>query len=329
MIVYVKEQGACVRKRGSRILIEKDDQTLREIPLKDTAAVAVFGNVQVTTQALAVLLDAGIPLSLLSRHGRLRGRLVPDDPRDAGLLLAQFGASTNAASSLAAARALVGAKLWNSAAVIGEFHSNHPALALEGDVTALKAAAHAAVAAATVAEVMGHEGAGAALYFGAFASMNLSGLPFPGRRKHPATDPVNALLSLAYTLATNEIHALLAAAGLAPEFGFLHSPDRTRPSLALDLVEPFRSSLCDRLVLRLVNTRVLRAEHFGSRPAGGGVILLPDAFAAFLTAYEEAVESPRTGAPNGFRHAFQMQADGLVGWLRGNPSFLPWLEEDS
>ena len=223
---------------------------------------------------------------------------------------------------------LVGAKLWNSAAVIGVFHSNHPALPLEGDVTALKAGVQSALAAANVAEAMGHEGAGAALYFAAFSSMNLSGLPFPGRRKHPATDPVNALLSLAYTLATNEIHALLAAVGLAPEFGFLHSAERTRPSLALDLVEPFRSSLCDRLVLRLVNTRVLRPEHFGCRPADGGVILLPDAFAAFLGAYEEAVESPRTGAPNGFRRVFQEQADVLVRWIRGGPPFLPWMEEE-
>jgi len=329
MIVYVKEQGACLRKRGSRILIEKEDRILREIPLKDTAAVALFGNVQVTTQAMAVLLDSGIPLSLFSRHGRLRGRLVPDDPRDAGLLLAQFQASTNPTFCLDSARGLVAAKLWNSAAVILEFHSNHSAAALEGDAAALKAAAQSALDSTTTAEAMGHEGAGAALYFRAFSSMNLSGLPFPGRRKHPATDPLNALLSLAYTLTTNEIHSLLSAQGLAPEFGFLHSPDRTRPSLALDLVEPFRAPLCDRLVLRLVNTRVLRPEHFGARPAGGGVILLPDAFAAFLAAYEEAVESPRACAPNGLRRVFEEQVAAFAGWIRGGPQFIPWIEKDS
>lgn len=329
MIVYVKEQGACLHKRGSRILVEKEDQTLREIPLKDTEAVALFGNVQVTTQAMAVLLDAGIPMALYSRHGRLRGRLVPEEPRDAGLLLAQLQASTDAARCLTAARTMVAAKLWNSAAVIREFHSNHPDAALEGEVTALKAAAHAALAAATTAEAMGHEGAGAARYFAAFASMNLSGLPFPGRRMHPAVDPLNALLSLAYTLATNEMRSLLDGHGLSPEIGFLHSPERTRPSLALDLVEPFRGPLCDRLVLRLVNTLVLRAEHFGSRPGGAGVILLPDAFEVFLAGYEEAMESPRTGAPNGFRRVFQEQVAGCAAWLRGGPHFIPWVEEDS
>jgi len=328
MIVYVKEQGASLRKRGARILVEKDDQILREIPLKDTAAVGLFGNVQVTTQAMAVLLDAGIPLSLFSRRGRLRGRLVPDEPRDAGLLLAQFQTTTNAASCLDAARGLVAAKLWNSATVILEFHSNHPGAGLEGDATALKAAAHSALAATTTEEAMGHEGAGAALYFKAFASMNLSGLPFPGRRKHPAPDPLNALLSLAYTLVTNELHALLGASGLAPEFGFLHSPDRTRPSLALDLVEPFRAPLCDRLVLRLVNLRILRPEHFGTQPAGGGVILLPAAFAEFLAAYEEAVEAPRTGAPEGLRRVFESQVAAVSTWLRGGPHFIPWIEED-
>ena len=77
-VIYIREQGSVVRKRGSRLLVEKDGATLLEIPLRQTETVAVFGSVQVTTQALSELLDRGIPLALYSRNGRFKGHLVPD-----------------------------------------------------------------------------------------------------------------------------------------------------------------------------------------------------------------------------------------------------------
>ena len=72
-VVYIREQGAVVCKRGSRILVEKEGETLLEILLRQTDSVAVFGNVQVTTQALSELLERGIPLALYTRHCRLKG----------------------------------------------------------------------------------------------------------------------------------------------------------------------------------------------------------------------------------------------------------------
>ena len=77
-VVYVKEQGASVHKRGGRMVVEKDGAVLAEVPLRETELVAVFGSVQVTTQAMSELLDRGIPLALYTRHGRLKGRLEPE-----------------------------------------------------------------------------------------------------------------------------------------------------------------------------------------------------------------------------------------------------------
>lgn len=86
--VYICEPGAVVARRGRRLLVQKDSQTLLEIPLRETAAVLLFGPVQVTTQALALLFHQRIPLALLSRHGQLRGRLSPALAANADLRLA-------------------------------------------------------------------------------------------------------------------------------------------------------------------------------------------------------------------------------------------------
>ncbi|MBZ5724349.1 MAG: CRISPR-associated endonuclease Cas1 [Acidobacteriia bacterium] len=328
-VVYVKEQGAIIRKHGGRILVEKDEALLLEIPLRQTDSVAVFGNVQVTTQALSELLDRGIPLALYTRYGRLKGHLVPDLSKNVPLRVAQYRAALDAEASLEFAKAVVGAKLRNAGRLLADYRSNYPSDLLASAGEALRNAVERAAAAANHGELLGYEGSAAAAYFGAFAAMNRSPLPFDGRRKHPATDPINALLSLGYTLVMNEIRAAAEGAGMEPHLGFLHKVDYGRPSLALDLLEPFRSPVVDRLTLRLVNERILTAEDFATRQAGGtpgSVILLPDSFRKYLEAYEAAVSEPRERAPTGLRDAWRADVERLAAAIRDGGGFAPYCE---
>lgn len=54
----------------------------------------------------------------------------------------------------------------------------------------------------------------------------------------------------------HEAAALLEGLGLDPYLGFLHQMGYGRVSLALDVMEPFRAPVADRLVLKLFNKRV-------------------------------------------------------------------------
>ena len=334
-VVYVKEQGAIIRKHGGRILVEKDDTLLLEIPLRQTDSVAMFGNVQVTTQALSELLDRGIPLALYTRHGRLKGHLVPDISKNVPLRVAQYRTALDEAASLGIAKVVVRAKLRNAGKLLADYRGNYPSDLLASAYAAVREAGDSVASAADHSELLGREGAAAAAYFAAFAEMNRSELPFDGRRKHPATDPINGLLSLGYTLAMNEIRAVVEGTGLEPHLGFLHKVDYGRPSLALDLLEPFRSPLVDRLTLRLVNERILTAADFGRRMAGGvpagmagSVVLLPDSFRRYLEAYEAAVNEPRERAPRGLRDAWRADVEKLAAAIRDGGVFAPYCEED-
>jgi CRISPR-associated protein Cas1 len=329
-VVYITEQGATVCKRGGRILVEKKGETLLDLPLRQTLAVAVFGNVQVTTQALSELLDRGIGLTFFTRNGRLKGHLAPEAGKNAPVRLAQYRAATDPAASLGFARALVSAKLHNSAATVGRYRSNYPSETLAAAERKIEEAAGAAHGSPDLAELLGREGAGAAAYFEAFREMNRGALPFDGRKKHPAPDPINALLSLSYTLAMNEIRGAVEAHGLDPLLGFLHQPEWGRPSLALDLLEPFRGPLADRLTLRLVNERILKEEDFARRadgPLAGSVILMPEAWKRYILEYERAAAEPAPGAPRGLRGAMRDQVENLCAALRDGSPFRPYREE--
>lgn len=328
-VVYVKEQGAVIRKRGSRLVVEKDGETLTELLTRHTDSVSVFGGVQVTTQAMSEMLERGIGLTLYTRHGRLKGHLVPEESKNVQIRLAQFRVAFDEPGCMWTARAIVRAKLLNSADLLADYGSNYALEEFTRAEATLKRLAGECGAAASRAELLGKEGAGAAAYFQALARADRSEIPFEGRRKHPATDPVNALLSFGYTLAMNELRGLVEGMGMDPHVGFLHEPDYGRPSLALDLLEAFRAPLIDRLTLRLFNERVFTEKDFGRRVSGrdpGSVVLVPEAFGRYLERYEEAVREPRKAAPGGFREAFAAEAAKVRQWLQTGVPFEPYRE---
>ena len=99
----------------------------------------------------------------------------------------------------------------------------------------------------------------------------------------------------------------------------------------MDLLEPFRAPVVDRLTLRLVNERILTGADFGTRVTGtaaGGVILLPDSLQKYLAAYEAAVTEPRTRAPVGLRNAWRGDVERLAAAIREGAGFQPYCEEE-
>ncbi len=274
--LYLTEQGSILRKAGDRLIIEKEDEVLLDIPYHKLETVLLFGNVHVTTQAMAELLEKGVSLSMFSRHGHYRGSLEPPRGKNIDLRIAQFEAFRDHDRALGLARAIVAAKIGNGGSVLDLYQRHHEAGPdFAGRRQALDDAVAACASVTDIARLDGVEGSAAREYFGLAMQFNKSELAWPGRVKHPATDPLNALLSLTYTLLMNELAALLEGSGLDPYLGFLHHVDYGRPSLALDLMEPFRHPVADRLVL--VNRRVLEAGDF---QPGGEAEGIPPEFGA-------------------------------------------------
>src|SRR5437879_11639210 len=85
---------------------------------------------------------------------------------------------------------------------------------------------------------------------------------FQTRNRRPPRDPVNALLSLAYSLLSKDFTVACAAVGFDPMMGFYHQPRFGRPALALDLMEPFRPLIAESAVLNAINTRMVTPKDF-------------------------------------------------------------------
>jgi len=183
---------------------------------------------------------------------------------------------------------MVAAKIANGRSVLMREVRNHGSNEpIEAAIKHLAASLRRVRHVTTVPEILGIEGDAANCYFGVFnALLKGNGFKFGGRVRRPPTDPVNALLSFAYTLITHECASALQGVGLDPYVGFLHQDRPGRVSLAVDLLEEFRAPWADRFVLTLINRQQVKLNDFVTE-ASGAVRLTDDARKTLLVAWQE------------------------------------------
>jgi CRISPR-associated protein Cas1 len=178
-----------------------------------------------------------------------------------------------------------------------------------------------------VSTVVGLEGRASAIYFEAFGKMFRKDIQFTIRTRRPPQDPVNSLLSLGYTLITNEMFSLTSAIGFDPYIGFLHGVDYGRPSLALDLIEEFRHAIVDRLTLELINKEILTRDDFEEKE--GGIYLKEEPRKKYFAQYEKRMltsfQDEETKEEINFRKMFLKQAQIFAKTIQERVSYKPFL----
>jgi CRISP-associated protein Cas1 len=258
----VTEQGTRVRLEGEQLAITRGDDVLQRVRLAGVRELLLFGEVEVTTAALAALARRGIDLVYLSPWGYFRARLVGPHSAQAALRLAQYRRCQEESFAAAVAAAMVGGKIAHQRQVLLRAQRRLRDEAVAVALGRLRLLGEECARCANLERLRGLEGQAAALYFAHFGKLLLRPeMVFSGRSRRPPRDPVNACLSFGYTLLTNVVATEVLRCGLDPMLGLFHQPLHNRPSLALDLVEEFRPFV-DALVLRLVNRGQLSPDDF-------------------------------------------------------------------
>lgn len=266
-VAYVLEQGTSVNLDGERLVIRKGNATIHALHIFKLEQLVLVGNVSLSPPALACLLDRGVDTVFMSMNGRYRGRLQGPFSKNITLRCEQFRRMTDPTFCLAIARAMVAGKLSNLRTALQRLNRSREALELDDHILDLKLLAQRAMEAQDIESLRGYEGRGAVRYFDGFARGFLAdGVNFRRRVRRPPTDPVNALLSLGYTLLFNTVMAATSLVGFDPYLGCLHTVEYGRPSLPLDLMEEWRPVIVDSLVLSAFNLKVITRDDFVLSP---------------------------------------------------------------
>jgi len=323
--LYVLEQGATVGRSGERLVVRRREGEDASIRLLDVSQLSLYGNVQLSAQALRALAERGIPVFHHTYGGWLTAVTTAVPSRNVELRVRQYRVADEEGRALPIARAMVAGKLRNQRTLL---RRNHP-----GEVGAVLAEltryARLAQEAPSTDRLFGLEGMAARVYFSSFAGMlrDPMGFDLAGRDRRPPPDPVNATLSFLYALLVKDAVRALLAVGLDPYRGVYHRLRYGRPSLALDLMEEFRPLVADSVALGLINNRVLERRDFVVR--GRSCALREDARREVVRAYEARMDTlirhPLFGYQVSYRRILEIQARLLARAIAGEiPAYRPF-----
>jgi len=297
--LFVTTEGAYLSKDGECLVARIDGETRLRVPITYLESVVCIGRVSCSPQALEHCALNGVAVTHLTDTGRFLARL--EGPVSGNVLVRriQYRWADDTGRTAGLARAFITGKLANTRLVLRrgsrEASGADTRSALTQAADRLDHLLRRLPHETDLDTLRGIEGEAARLYWAAFPSLLVGGDPqitFTGRSRRPPTDPMNALLSFLYTLLVHDIRAALEGQGLDPQVGYLHRDRPGRPSLALDMMEEFRSVLADRLALTLINRGQLRAHGF-HRLDAGGVVMDDPTRRTVITAWQERKRDER------------------------------------
>lgn len=317
--LYVSDQGAYVRVKHQQFQVYSDKELRCSVPASRVSHIVLFGCCNLSHGAVGLALKRRIPVLYLASNGRYFGRLATEGHAQVEYLTQQVQKSLTPDFALTQAKNIILGKLHNSVIVLKRMNRRRKTKQTTEAIQQINALATKIAEATSIDTMLGYEGQSAALYFRAYGTLLKGKFTFEKRTRRPPTDPTNSLLSLGYTLLSQNIHSMVEAAGLHTHFGNLHMPQKNRPSLVCDLVEEFRAPVVDSMVSYLINSNIFTEEDFTPPDARGGVYLFPDALKKFLKHWETVLNKnithPHTGYKVSYRRCFELQVWEYVACL--------------
>jgi CRISPR-associated endonuclease Cas1 len=266
--VHVLDPEARIHLDDGLLVVERPQQKPVRLRLPEILSVSVHGRAAITTPSVHALLAEGVPVIWRSQSGYYLGQTLDLSRQTARARRAQYAAQGTPLALSLSQRFVVG-KLNNMRALLRRRAPENARISAA--TTTLADAARRAGQAKGLDTLRGIEGAASAAYFDCWPDLlkgDAAALGFPGRQRRPPVGPVNALLSYYYAVLAGHCSTAAIGAGLDPAEGFLHTARSGRPSLALDLLEPFRSVVADSTALFTLNTGEIGTSDFTSEEDG-------------------------------------------------------------
>lgn len=317
-ILVVQSYGTQIGLRGGEFTVTQKKEVLRKLPVHQVRSIYIYGAVQITAQAVQSCLELSIDVAYFSGAGRFLGSLqgLPASGIDARR--GQYELFDKDFCQIKLAGECIRAKIRNQRVMLMR-NGDPPKEVLKR----LAYAADNAASAASIDEIRGIEGGAAAVYFSQFSSMLKTDgrltFDFQKRTRRPPRDPVNALLSLGYSVMVKELAGICHTIGLDPFCGFFHRPRYGRPALALDLMEEFRPLIADSVAISLINRSEVDENDFIFSARG---VALNDRgrrrfWEAWFRRLDTEVSHPQFGYRMSYRRMMEVQARQLWRYVRG------------
>lgn len=326
--LYITSGNRYLSLDGENVVVLEKQQEIGRIPLHNLQAIVTLGYTGASPALMGACVQRNIELSFMSGNGRFLARVTGEVKGNVTLRKQQYRVSDDREKSIKIARNFILGKVYNSRWVLERAGRDY-AMRLDAELIRKKSLYLAQRMkkirmCENSEELLGLEGEAASVYFSVFDELILQqkkDFYFHGRNKRPPLDNVNAMLSFAYSLLASMCGSALESVGLDPYVGFFHTDRPGRMSLALDLMEEFRSIMADRFVLTLINKRIMKSDHF-MKKENGAVIMSDEGRKLFISAWQskkqETITHPFLNEKIEWGMAPYVQSMLLARYLRGD-----------
>ncbi|GAA0465899.1 type I-B CRISPR-associated endonuclease Cas1b [Halococcus dombrowskii] len=305
---HVFSDGRLERHNDTVRLVTEDDEK-KYLPIENAEALFLHGQIDYNTRLMSFLNDEGVAAHVFGWKDYYAGSVMPERGQTSGqTLVEQVRSYDDPDARLSIARAFVAGSIHNMRANVSYYHNRgHDFQSVIDELATIREGLDEA---AGISELMGMEAGARRAYYSTFDAILPDGFVFGGRRYNPPSNEVNSLISFGNSLVYANCVSAIRATALDPAVSYLHEPGDRRYSLALDIAEPFKPVLADRVIFRLLNRGQLTTDSFETEL---NACLLTDAGRkTFSKAFEETldrtVEHPHLNRKVSYQYLLRIEA---------------------
>jgi len=300
-IMYVTTIGSKIGKSGECFTVWCPDGTKNQVPIKDVEHICVFGNVQITTQAITAMVYNGGSISYFSSGGWFIATTSSPISKNINLRIEQFRRFGDPVFCITLAKKIVSAKVMNQRTLLRRNHSGR----IDTILDSIKRCQKHVHNCKDIESIRGYEGNAARDYWEGYQQLikNPEIWHMNGINRRPPKDEINAMISYGYSLLLRDFITASIEEGMDYLYGFFHAVVPGRPALALDMMEPYRPIIVDSVVLRMINEGIASKEQFSTIDAG--VFMSPKVKQKLIYMYEKRMDEMITHPVFGYRLSYR------------------------
>lgn len=291
--LYITSEDIYLSLDGENVVANREREPIARFPLHTLQDIITFSYSGASPALMGACAKRNIGFAFCNQRGRFLARVNGESNGNVLLRREQYRIAEDDARSVEISKNMIFGKIYNSRWSIERTCRDHSLRVdtnkLRNASGILKLSLEGVLNVLNLEELRGVEGSSATVYFGILDDMILNNKEtfcFKTRNRRPPLDPVNAMLSFAYSLLNNDCASALESVGLDSYVGFLHRDRPGRSSLSLDLMEELRPCIADRFVISFINNRRVNESDFIYEESGA-VFLTDSARKTFLNAWQE------------------------------------------
>jgi CRISPR-associated protein Cas1 len=325
--IYIFSDGELKRKENT--LYFQNEKGKKYVPVENTSEIMVFGEVTLNKKLLEFLSQQEIILHYFNHYGYYMGTFYPREHYNSGyMILKQAEFYLDKEKRIDLAKRFVEGAMLNIKKVLS-YYLNRDKL-VSKYIDRIDRVSPAIEKCNNISELMAIEGNIREQYYNAFDNiLENEDFIFKERTRRPPRNRLNSLISFGNSLFYTRVLSEIYKTHLDPRIGFLHTTNQRRFTLNLDVSEPFKPIIVDRIIFNLINKNMIKTKHFEKKL--NGIVLNKKGRELFIREFDERLKNTvrhKTLKRNvSYQGMIKLELYKLEKHLMGEKKYMPFVSQ--